>query len=66
MSAPLRWDEIDNAEPADLTVLTVPARVEAIGDLHADIDAHPFDIAPLLEWAARDEATGEGQPDAGG
>lgn len=54
VSAPLRWDEIDDADPRDLTVLTMPARFAAIGDLHATIDEHPFDIAPLLEWAARD------------
>ena len=33
-----------------------------IGDLHADIDGHPFDIAPLLEWAQRDEAEGVDTP----
>jgi DNA primase len=58
VSAPLRWDEIDTAEPADFTIATMPARFAEIGDLHADIDAHPFDIAPLLEWAERDEADG--------
>jgi DNA primase len=58
VSAPLRWDEIDTAEPADFTIATMPARFAEIGDLHADIDARPFDIAPLLEWAERDEADG--------
>ena len=24
-------------------------------DLHATIDDHPFDLAPLLEWADRDD-----------
>ena len=64
MSAPLRWDEVDAAEPADFTIATMPARFAEIGDLHADIDEHPFDIAPLLEWADRDEASGaEPAPD---
>jgi hypothetical protein len=36
----------------------VPQRFAAIGDLHADIDDEVFDIAPLLEWADRDEAQG--------
>lgn len=58
VSAPLRWDEVDSAEPADFTIATMPARFAEIGDLHADIDEHPFDIAPLLEWADRDEAAG--------
>ena len=62
VSAPLRWDEIPDAEPADFTIATMPDRFERIGDLHADIDAHPFDIAPLLEWAERDEAEGAEPP----
>jgi len=33
------------------------------GDLMADIDDHVFDIAPLLEWAERDEAAGQGTPE---
>ena len=64
VSAPLRWDEVDAAEPADFTIATMPARFAEIGDLHADIDEHPFDITPLLEWADRDEASGaEPAPD---
>ena len=38
-------------------------RYAAIGDLHADIDAHPFDIAPLLDWVERDEAAGDTPPE---
>ena len=58
VSAPLRWAEVPDAEPADFTIATMPARFAEVGDLHADIDDHPFDIAPLLEWADRDEAEG--------
>jgi DNA ligase D len=61
VSTPVRWDEIDDADPRDLTVLTVPDRYAELGDLHADIDDHPFDIAPLLEWADRDERDGVGE-----
>ena len=55
VSTPIRWDEVDDVEPDDFTIATVPARYAELGDLHADIDDHPFDIAPLLEWADRDE-----------
>ena len=43
----------------------MPARFAELGDLHADIDdpATIFDIAPLLEWADRDEAAGAETPD---
>jgi DNA ligase D len=59
VSTPIRWDEVDDADPRDFTINTVPRRFAALGDLHADIDDHVFDIAPLLEWAARDEAAGQ-------
>jgi len=58
VSTPVRWDEIDDVEPQDCTIATVPARFAELGDLHADIDGHVFDITPLLEWADRDEAAG--------
>jgi DNA ligase D len=62
VSAPIRWSEIDSAVPSDFTIETMPARFAELGDLHADIDQHVFDIAPLLEWAARDEAAGREAP----
>ena len=62
VSAPVRWEEVDDCEPADFTMATMPARYAKIGDLHANIDDHPFDIAPLLEWADRDDAEGKQSP----
>jgi len=62
VSTPIRWDEIDDADPRDFTIRTVPGRFAELGDLHHDIDDHVFDIAPLLEWAERDEAEGAAQP----
>jgi DNA ligase D len=58
VSTPIRWDEIDDVNPRDFTIATVPARFASIGDLHAGIDDAVFDIAPLLEWADRDERAG--------
>jgi len=63
VSTPIRWDEVDDVDPRDCTMFTVPARFAELGDLHADIDDHVFDIAPLLEWAARDEAGGDTAPE---
>ena len=62
VSAPMTWDEVPDCDPADFTVLTMPDRYAELGDLHAGIDDAVFDIAPLLEWAARDEAEGEETP----
>lgn len=55
VSTPLSWDEVDDADPRDLTIATVPQRFAELGDLHEAIDEHPFDVAPLLEWADRDD-----------
>ncbi|MPZ53404.1 MAG: ATP-dependent DNA ligase [Acidimicrobiia bacterium] len=55
VSTPVRWDEIDDADPRDFTIFTVPSRYADLGDLHETIDDHIFDLAPLLDWADRDE-----------
>ncbi len=55
VSTPVRWDEIDDLEPRDFTIRTVPKRFEELGDLHAGIDDAVFSLDPLLEWAERDE-----------
>jgi len=62
VSAPVRWDEIDDAEPGDFTMDTMPPRFAKLGDLHAGIDDAVFDIAPLLQWADRDEREGAKPP----
>ena len=62
VSAPLRWDEIDEALPADFTIATMPARFAEFGDLHEGIDEAVFAIDPLLEWADRDEHEGAETP----
>jgi DNA ligase D len=58
VSTPIRWDEIDAVDPDDFTLQTVPARFAELGDLHAGIDGTAFDLAPLLQWAVRDERAG--------
>ncbi|EAP97325.1 hypothetical protein JNB_17683 [Janibacter sp. HTCC2649] len=62
VSTPIEWDEVDDVEPQDFTIATVPERYARLGDLHADIDKHVFDITPLLEWADRDEREGADTP----
>jgi DNA ligase D len=55
VSTPIRWDELDEVDPREFTIATVPSRFAELGDLHADIDARAFSLEPLLEWAARDD-----------
>jgi DNA primase len=62
VSAPVRWDEIDEVTPHDFTIETMPKRFAEIGDLHGGIDNAVFSIEPLLEWADRDERTDPAEP----
>ena len=60
VSAPLTWDEIDGSDPRDFTMATMPARFSTVGDRHAEMDAHPCSLTPLLELAAEHEREGLG------
>jgi DNA ligase D len=60
VSTPVTWDELPQVEPNDFTLDTVQERIAKIGDPHASIDDVGYDITPLLEWADRDDRTGEG------
>src|SRR3954451_2390327 len=65
VSAPIRWDEVDQVSPSDFTIETMPARFAELADLHAGIDDVAFSLETLLEWADRDEKAGlEGPADA--
>jgi DNA ligase D-like protein (predicted polymerase) len=60
VSAPLTWEEIDECNPADLTLKTMPARFAQVGDRHSGIDEHPCSIEWLLELSAKQEREGQG------
>ena len=60
VSAPVTWEEIDECNPADFTMATVPARLARIGDPHTGIDGRPCSLEPLLDLAARHEREGLG------
>ena len=62
VSAPIAWDEIDDALPQDFTIATMPGRFAKLGDLHAGIDDAVFEIDQLVEWADRDEREGAAEP----
>jgi DNA ligase D len=54
VSTPITWDEVDDVEPKDCTISTMPARFARLGDLHAGIDDAVYSLDTLLEWADRD------------
>jgi len=60
VSAPVLWEEIPDCDPGDFTVLTMAARLKAIGDPNARMDEAAGSLDQLLELAARDEAAGLG------
>ncbi|MEU8225615.1 non-homologous end-joining DNA ligase [Kribbella sp. NPDC048915] len=62
VSTPIRWDEIDDVNPKDFTIATVPARYAELGDLHATIDDNVYSLDTLIEWADRDEREGAEAP----
>jgi bifunctional non-homologous end joining protein LigD len=53
VSAPLAWDEVNDCNPADFTLASMPARFKKLGDLHAGIDEHAGSIEGLLELFER-------------
>ena len=58
VSCPLEWDEVDDADPAELRLDTVPARLRERGDPAAAMDETAGALDGLLELAARDAAAG--------
>ena len=58
VSTPFRWDELDDVRPDELTIETVPPRVEANGDPWAGIDEVEQSLDPLLVRSAADRASG--------
>jgi DNA ligase D-like protein (predicted polymerase) len=60
VSAPVTWAELEECDPAEFTVRTVPARFARQGDVGAAIDERAGSLDALLELAARQRAEGQG------
>ncbi|MCA1726671.1 MAG: non-homologous end-joining DNA ligase [Actinobacteria bacterium] len=58
VSTPLRWEDVDQVHPDDLTIATLPARIDAAGDPWEDMNANPQSIEPLLKMHEKDLADG--------
>ncbi|MBW5423565.1 ATP-dependent DNA ligase [Streptomyces sp. BG9H] len=55
VSAPLRWDEVDDATPEDFDIATMPARFAKLGDVHARMEDRAYSLEALLDLANKDE-----------
>ena len=58
VSTPVTWDEIDRVHPDELTIATVPSRVEDHGDPWAAMNDNPQSLEPMLALYERDRANG--------
>lgn len=61
VSAPITWDELESVDPKKFTILTMPERLQQIGDPWAGFGAKPGTIDVLLDWWARDLENGLGE-----
>ena len=60
VSAPLRWEEVPDCDPAAFTIDSLPERFATIGDPSEGIDGAAGSLQPLLELSAEHEAAGFG------
>jgi bifunctional non-homologous end joining protein LigD len=60
VSAPVTWRELEDCDPADFTLRTMPARFLKTGDPHEGIDDSVCSLERLLELSARQERDGLG------
>ena len=58
VSTPFAWDELDTVVPDELTIATVPDRVERDGDPWAAMAGSPQSLEPLMAMVERDKAAG--------
>jgi DNA ligase D len=58
VSTPVSWDEIDEIHPDQLTIGSLPARLEQVGDPWLAMNAAPQSLEPFLAMHERDRAAG--------
>jgi DNA ligase D len=58
VSTPVTWDDVARIHPDELTIASVPGRLEAHGDPWQRLNDHPQSLEPLLELHERDRAAG--------
>jgi DNA ligase D len=61
VSAPVTWDELQEVETEDFTLVTMPKRFGELGDVQSGIDDTVSDLRRLLEWVEREEKEGLGE-----
>jgi DNA primase len=62
VSAPLRWDEVEDAEPAEFTLTSMRDRLEAVGDLTAGMWRRKASLLPRFERLGLEAPTSDEHP----
>jgi DNA ligase D len=58
VSTPLHWEEIDEYHPDELTMSSLPDRLEKVGDPWLHMNDNPQSLAPFLAMNGQDRANG--------
>jgi len=58
VSTPFSWDELDAVVPDEMTIATVPERVERLGDPWGSMAGAPQSLEPLMALSERDRVAG--------
>jgi DNA ligase D len=58
VSTPVAWDELDDIDPDQLTIASLPDRLESVGDPWAGINDEPQSLDAFLAMHERDRAHG--------
>lgn len=58
VSTPITWDALDTIHPDELTIASLPARIEANGDAWLEMNGDPQSLECFLEMHERDRANG--------
>jgi len=58
VSTPVTWDELDAIHPDELTIASLPGRLEDDGDPWSGMNDAPQSLEPLLAMHERDRASG--------
>ncbi len=58
VSAPIFWDEVGTVVLNDLTIATVPERLDTLGDPWVEMNDDPQSLRPLLDMSDADMANG--------
>jgi DNA ligase D len=61
VSCPVRWEDLRDVDPRELTIRSVPGVLAERGDAWEGMDAAVGDVGPLLEWWKRDVGDGLGE-----